>query len=161
MCYFCTITVARLVCCHTQNKALQSKRESLISWLGIFIRCGESTVLIHDANCTAEADSPPFEMQVSQRILFVSYRLSTMLSVVSHDTFPWPAVSTYKSQQCCQNSRTVSAESICKMSSWAIASSGASQHPVILRCLWPLSATQKLFYSCLKDISDHSSVNQL
>lgn len=65
------------------------------------------------------------EMQASQRILFVSYRLSTMPTVVTHDIFPWSPVSTYKSQQCCQNSRTASAESICKVSSWAIASSWA------------------------------------
>lgn len=73
--------------------------------------------------------------------LFVSYRLSTMPSVVSHDIFPWSPVSTYKSQQCCQNSRTASAESISKVSSWAIASFRALQYPVILCCLWPFSAT--------------------
>lgn len=100
------------------------------------------------------------EMQVSQCILFVSYRLSTMPSVVSHDIFPWSPVRTYKSQQCCQNRRTASAESICKVSSWA--SSGALQYPVILCCLWPLSATERIFffYSCLKNYTDHPAVNQ-
>lgn len=112
-----------------------------------------STALhLHPARCTAEAGAPPSEMQVSQRILFVSYRLSTMPSVVSHDIFPWSPVSTYKSQQCCQNSRTASAESICKVSSWAIASSGALQYPVILCCLWPLSATQSFFTAVLRII---------
>lgn len=91
---------------------------------------------------TAEAGSSPSEMQVSKPIVFVSYRLSTMPSVVCHDIFPWSPVSSYKSQQCCQNSRAASAESICKVSSWALASSGASQSPVILCCLWHLSATQ-------------------
>lgn len=94
------------------------------------------------ASATAEAGSSPSEMQVSKRIVFVSYRLSTMASVVCHDIFPWSPVSSYKSQQCCQNSRAASAESICKVSSWALASSGALQSPVILCCLWPLSATQ-------------------
>lgn len=82
--------------------------------------------------------------------LFVSYRLSTMPSVVSQGIFPWSPVSTYKSQQCCQNSRTASAESICKVSSWAIASSWALQYPVILCCLWPLSATQSFFTAVLR-----------
>lgn len=84
--------------------------------------------------------------------LFVSYRLSTMPRVVSHDIFPWSPVSTNKSQQCCQNSRTASAESICKVSSWAIASSQALQYPVILCCLWPLSATQSFFTAVLRII---------
>lgn len=82
------------------------------------------------------------DMQVSKRILFVSYRLSTMPSVVCQDIFPWSPVSPHNSQQCCQNSRAASAESICKVSSWALASSGALQYPVILHCLWPFSATQ-------------------
>lgn len=71
-----------------------------------------------------------------------------MLSVMMH--FPWSPVSTYKSQQCCQNSRTASAESICKVSSWPIASSQAIQYPVILCCLWPLFATQSFFTAVLR-----------
>lgn len=88
--------------------------------------------------------------QRCRSVLFVSYRLSTMPTVVSHDIFPWSPVSTYKSQRSCQNSRTASAESICKVSSWAIASSGALQYPVILCCLWPLSATQSFFTAVLR-----------
>lgn len=71
-----------------------------------------------------------------------------VLSVMMH--FPWSPVSTYKSQQRCQNSRTASAESICKVSSWPIASSQAIQYPVILCCLWPLSATQSFFTAVLR-----------
>lgn len=89
------------------------------------------------------------EMQVSQSIIFGSYSLSTMPSVVSHDIFPWPPVNMHKSQKCCQKSSTVSAESVCKVSSWAIASSGESQHPAILRALWPLCYT-KLFTAVLR-----------
>lgn len=55
--------------------------------------------------------------------LFFSSMLSTMLSVVSTDIFPWSPVSIYKSQQCCQNIRAASAASSCKVSSCAIASS--------------------------------------
>lgn len=99
---------------------------------------------IHPASCTAEAGSPPFETQASQRILFASYRLTTMPSVVSHDIFPWSPVSTHKSHSAVKTAG-LSAESICKVSSWAIVSSGASQHPAILCCLWPLSATQTFF----------------
>ena len=97
------------------------------------------------AHGTAEVGSP-FQMQVSLLILFISYRLSTMSSVVSEDIFLWPPVSTYKSQQFCQNSRTVSAKGICKVSSWVIASSGASKHPAISCCFWPLSATQSFSF---------------
>lgn len=100
------------------------------------------------------------EMQVSQRILFGSYRLSTMPSVVSHDVFPWSPVSTYKFQQCCQNSRTASAESICKVSSWAIASSGALTVSCDLGLPLASLCHTKLFYSCLKDYSDLASVSQ-
>ena len=81
----------------------------------------------------------------------VSYRHSTMPTVVSHDIFPWSPVSTYKSQQRCQNSRTVSAESICKVSSWAILLPlEALECPVILCCLWPLSAAQSFFTAVLR-----------
>lgn len=57
--------------------------------------------------------------------LFFSSMLSTMLSVVSTDIFPWSPVSIYKSQLHCQNIRAASAASSCKVSSWAIASSAA------------------------------------
>lgn len=55
--------------------------------------------------------------------LFFSSMLSTMLNVVSTDIFPWSPVSIYNSQLCCQNIRAASAASICKVSSWATASS--------------------------------------
>lgn len=110
--------------------------------------------------------------------LYLSYigpQWCPVLSVMMH--FPWSPVSMDKSQQCCQNSRTASAESICKVSSWAIASSRAIQYPEILRCLWPPSATQGFsflgagagggvffflflfFKSCLKNYTDLSSVS--
>lgn len=65
--------------------------------------------------------------------------------------FPWSPVSMDKSQPCCQNSRTASAESICKVSSWTIASSRAIQYPVILRCLWPPSAMQRFSFFCERE----------
>lgn len=83
-----------------------------------------------------------------------------MPSVVSHDVFPWSPVSTYKFQQCCQNSRTASAESICKVSSWAIASSGALTVSCDLGLPLASLCHTKLFYSCLKDYSDLASVSQ-
>lgn len=138
-------TLPQTVLCYRAHGLKRDWRELEIRWLALYRGHGESfhsNVILHLARCTAEAGSPPSEMQVSQRILFVSYRLSTMPGVVSHNIFPWSPVSTYKSQQCCQNSRTASAKSICKVSSWVIASSGALQYPVILWCLWPLSATQ-------------------
>lgn len=79
--------------------------------------------------------------------LYLSYigpQWCPVLSVMMH--FLWSPVSMDKSQPCCQNSRTVSAESICKVSSWTTASSRAIQYPVISRCLWPPSAMQRFSF---------------
>lgn len=109
------------------------------------------------ATLPSEQGPPPAGMQVSQRILFVSYRLSTMTTVVSHDIFPWSGVRTYKSQQCCQNSRTAIAESICKVSSWVAAGSGALQCPVWSSAASGLFLPQRDFHSCLKTLIPISS----
>lgn len=93
--------------------------------------------------------------------LFLSSMLSTMLGVVSTDIFPWSAVSTHKSQLCCQNIRAASAVSICKVSSRAIASSRALQYPMIFSCLWPFSSTKLfLFYCSPQDYTDLSLTSQ-
>lgn len=69
--------------------------------------------------------------------LFFSSMLSTTLPLLLHSP-----VSIYKAQLCCQNIRAASAASICKVSSWAIASSHASQCPIIFSCLWPFPSTE-------------------
>lgn len=68
-------------------------------------------------------------------------------------------VSMYKAQLCCQNIRAASAASVCKVSSWAIASSHASQCPMIFSCLWPFPSTE-LFFIALLRISGPSLVGQ-
>lgn len=91
-------------------------------------------------------------MSVSQRSLILLFYASTALPVLLRSP-----VSIYKAQLCCQNIRAASAASICKVSSWAIASSRASvSHDLRL----PLAVSFHSFFIALLGIKGPSLVGQ-
>lgn len=95
------------------------------------------TVRLEGLNCAPEAwGSHRCWGLVPCRLVSASLFFSSMLPPTLPVRLHSP-VSTYKAQRGCQSIRAASAASICKVSSWAIASSLASHSPMIFNCLWP------------------------